>query len=394
MFEFKVKKKDSKSRARTGTLKTPHGLIQTPIFMPVGTLGTVKTLSPDELTTLGAQIILANTYHLYLRPGHKVIKKLGGLHKWTGFNCPILTDSGGFQVFSLAQEKGYVAGKQTKTRIKLSEDGVEFQSHIDGSRHFLTPEKVMQIQGDLGADIIMAFDECAPGQSSKTYAKEAMQRTHQWAARCKNEYGKIQKSGEKSGQKKQALFPIVQGVTYKDLRIESAKFMADLDLPGIGIGGLSVGEGKEKMYETLEFTEPHLPEGKPRYLMGVGTPEDLLECIERGMDMFDCVLATRLARHGTFWSKEGRHSIRRETYKADPRPMCKDCRCYACQNFSRSYLRHLVTENEVLGIRLLTIHNINFLLNLMREIREAIEKGTFAAFKKKFLEKYEHRQGS
>lgn len=389
MFEFKIIKKDKGSRARTGIFKTPHGEIKTPVFMPVGTLGTVKTLSPDELKTLGTEIILANTYHLYLRPGHKIIKSLGGLHKWTGYNGPILTDSGGFQIFSLAKEKGFIAGKKIKTRVKLHKNGVEFKSHIDGSTHFLTPEKVMQIQSDLGADIIMALDECAEGSSKKPYAKEAMERTHEWALRCKKEHEKLQKHGAK----KQALFPIVQGVTYKDLRIKSAKFMAKLDLPGIAIGGLSVGEKRGKMYETLETIEPYLPEQKPRYLMGVGTPEDLLECIERGMDMFDCVLATRLARHGTFWSEKGRHSIKLQKYKKDPKPLCKDCKCYTCQKFSKSYIRHLVTENEVLGIRLLTIHNIHFLLNLVRQIRENIEKGTFSQFKRKFLKKYVHRQG-
>jgi queuine tRNA-ribosyltransferase len=389
MFEFKINKKDPSSKARTGVFATPHGKIQTPIFMPVGTLGTVKSMTPDELTDLGSQIILANTYHLYLRPGHELIKKMGGLHKWTCFEGPILTDSGGFQVFSLAQEKGHIDGKQKKARIKITEDGVEFQSHLDGSKHFFTPEKAIQIQSDLGADIIMAFDECAPGDSTKAYAKEAMQRTHAWAKRCKKEHEKLQKKAKH----KQALFPIVQGVTFKDLREESAKFMADLDLPGVAIGGLSVGEKKEEMYETIENVEPHLPENKPRYLMGVGTPEDLLEAVERGMDMFDCVLATRLARHGTYWDETGRHCIKKEKFKADSSPLCKKCDCYACSKFSKSYIRHLIAENEILGIRLLTIHNINFLLNLMQKIREEIGKGSFTAFKKDFLRKYKHRQG-
>ncbi|MBU1992134.1 MAG: tRNA guanosine(34) transglycosylase Tgt [Patescibacteria group bacterium] len=383
MFEFRLKKEDTKSCARTGVFKTPHGNIKTPAFMPVGTLGTVKTLSPKELKELGADIILANTYHLYLRPGEKIIKKLGGLHKWTGWNGPILTDSGGFQVFSLGQEKGYVDGKKTKISVKIKDNGVEFRSHIDGKKHFLTPEKAIEIQNDLGADIIMAFDECAPGNSSRKYAKEAMDRTHDWAVRCKKTHK----------NKNQALFPIVQGVTYKDLRIESAKFMAELDLPGIAIGGLSVGERKKKMYETIEIVESHLPKNRPRYLMGVGTPEDLLECIERGMDMFDCVLPTRIARHGTFWSEKGRHSITNQKYKADSKPLCKGCECYCCQNFTRSYIKHLVTEKEVLGIRLLTIHNIHFLLNLMRQIRESIDDSKFSQFKRKFLKQYGHRQG-
>lgn len=365
MFQFKLKNKDG--HARTGIFSTPHGDIETPTFMPVGTLGAVRTLSPDELHKLETQIILSNTYHLYLRPGDELIKKMGGLHKWTGWNGPILTDSGGYQVFSL--------------KAKISDEGVEFQSHLDGSKHFFTPEKAIKIQENLGADIIMAFDECAPADSSKTYASEAMRRTHAWALRCKKAHI----------LKNQAMFPIVQGVTYKELRVDSAKFMADLDLPGIAIGGLSVGEGKKLMYETLETVEPHLPLKKPRYLMGVGTPEDLLECVERGMDMFDCVLATRLARHGTFWDNYGRHKI--SQFKEDQSPPCEDCECYACQNFSKSYISHLVTEKEVLGIRLLTIHNIHFLLKLMRRIQKNINEGTFTQFKKSFLKKYAHRQG-
>lgn len=334
--------------------------------MPVGTKATVKSVTPHQLEDIGAQIMLANTYHLMLRPGEKLVKKMGGLHKWTNWNKPIITDSGGFQVFSL------------KDRVKITNNGVEFQSHLDGTKHFLTPEKAIKIQEDLGADIIMAFDECAPGKSTKKYAKEAMERTHAWAVRCKKAHKR----------KDQALFPIIQGVTYDDLRIESAKFMADLDLPGIAIGGLSVGEGKEQTYHTLDVLEPHLPEDKPRYLMGVGTPEDLLEAVDRGIDMFDCVLPTRLGRHGTFWNHTGRHNVTNKKFTQDSGPLDKKCRCYTCKNHSASYIKHLVTEKEILGMHLMTIHNLSFILNLMQEIRDNINKGTFERFKKEFLKGY------
>ncbi|MBU1019417.1 MAG: tRNA guanosine(34) transglycosylase Tgt [Patescibacteria group bacterium] len=364
MFEFKIK--NIQGLARTGTLETPHGEIQTPVFMPVGTKANVKTVTGSQLEDLGAQIMLANTYHLFLRPGEKLIKKMGGLHKWSNWNKPILTDSGGFQVFSL------------KKFNKITDEGVEFRSYLDGTKHFLTPEKAIKIQEDLGADIIMAFDECAPGKSSKRYAKDAMKRTHEWAVRCKKAHTK----------KDQALFPIIQGVTYDDLRIESAKFISDLDLPGVAIGGLSVGESKEQMYHTLEIVEPHLPKEKPRYLMGVGTPEDLLEAVSRGIDMFDCVLPTRLGRHGAFWNHTGRHTITNKKFAQDSQPLDKKCTCYTCKNHSASYLRHLIIEKELLGMHLMTIHNLSFILQLMKDIRESIDKGTFNRFKTQFFKNY------
>lgn len=382
MFSYKVSKKDKSSNARIGTFKTPHGEIKTPVFMPVGTLANVKTLTPEDLDKLNAQIILANTYHLYLRPGHKLIKKMGGLHKWMNYKKPILTDSGGFQVFSLSQKKGFSSSKHPyETKVKVDDKGVEFKSHLDGSRHFFTPEKVMQIEHDLGADIIMAFDECPPHDVSKQYAKESLERTHNWALKCKKEHEKLNKN-----QKiKQALFPIIQGGMFDDLRIESAKYISDLNLPGIAIGGLSVGENKDTMYHVIETLEPFLPQNKPRYLMGVGTPEDLIECVKRGIDMFDCVLPTRLARHGTYWDFEGRQNIKLSKYKTDDTPLSQKCTCYTCQNFSKSYLRHLIIENEILGMRLMTVHNLHFLLNLMEEIKGAIKEDKLERFATNFL---------
>jgi queuine tRNA-ribosyltransferase len=382
MFEFKILKNDPKTKARSGIFITPHGKIETPVFMPVGTLGTVKSLSPHEVEDLGAQIILANTYHLYLRPGHNLIKKMGGLHKWIKWDKPILTDSGGYQVFSLG------AGKKHNNKgsiVKIREDGVEFRSHLDGSKHFLTPEKVMEIEQALGADIIMAFDECAPHDSTKKYAREAMERTHAWLLRCKKTHAELQ---QKRGTPKQALFPIIQGVIYEDLRIESTKFCAGLDLPGIAIGGLSVGEERKDMYRMLETMHPHYPDKKPRYLMGVGTPRDLFEGVERGIDMFDCVHATRLARHANFYDDKGRQHIKNSKFKEDGSPLQKGCGCYSCVNFSKSYVRHLMMENEMLGARLLTIHNLHFLLDLMGKIRESINKGKFLDFKKNFFKKF------
>lgn len=367
-FTFKITSSDPHSAARTGVFSTPHGQIHTPVFMPVGTKATVKTLTPEHIKELGAEIILANTYHLCLKPGDKLIKKQGGLHKWMHWDKPILTDSGGFQVFSLQKLR------------KVYDEGVEFQSPIDGGKkHFFTPRNVMHIQANLGADIIMAFDECAPADSSKAYAREALARTHRWAVECK----KWQKN-----KQKQALFPIVQGVTYKDLRIESAKFMADLHLPGIAIGGLSVGESKQQMYETLEILEPHLPRKKPRYLMGVGSPEDLVQGVLRGIDMFDCVLPTRLARTGSAFLLSGRVDLGNARFRNSNKPLQPGCQCYCCRNFSQSYLHHLVKEKEILGLTLLTIHNIHFLLELMRIMRTEIAAGTLTKFAKNFLRRY------
>lgn len=384
MFEFKIKKKAKNSLARSGLFKTPHGNIPTPVFMPVGTKGSVKTLSNEDLKKLGTEIILANTYHLYLRPGEKTVKKMGGLHKWINTKMPILTDSGGFQVFSLGLEKGHNHNKEFKTTVKIDDNGVMFTSYLDGSKHYFTPEKAMQIQHDLGADIIMAFDECAPANSTKAYFKSAMEKTHNWLVRCKKTHEKF----SKKSKQEQALFGIVQGGLHKDLRQQSAKFINAQNLPGNAIGGLSVGESKKQMLEMIEITVPHLDENKPRYLMGVGTPEDLLECIDRGIDMFDCVHPTRMSRHGAFWTENGRFAIKNETFKIDKNPLQKNCLCECCKTYSRSYLRHLFIENEILSLRLLTIHNLHFLLNLMTQIRENIEKGTFTKFKNDFLRRF------
>ncbi len=384
MFEFKIQHRDAKTAARTGVFTTPHGDIHTPVFMPVGTLGTVKTLSPDEVKAAGAEIILANTYHLYLRPGHETIAKMGGLHEWTSWDRPILTDSGGYQVFSLGmkQKSDTVERKNQRNIVKIFEDGVEFRSHLDGSKHFLTPKKVIEIQHALGADIIMAFDECAPHDVSHSYAKEAMLRTHRWALECKKTLRELQKNA--SQKNRQALFPIIQGTIYEDLRMESAKFCAELDLPGIAIGGLSVGEERAMLYHILKVIQPFLPKNKPRYLMGVGTPRDIFEAVERGIDMFDCCHITRMSRHGSFYNQHGHQHIKNAEYKADKTPLEKGCQCYSCNNFSKSYIRHLIMENETLGARLLTIHNLRFLLDLMGKIRESINNGTFLSLKKKY----------
>jgi len=386
MFEFDTINSDKKTSARTGKFFTPHGVIQTPVFMPVGTKASVKTLDNKDLEEIDAEIILANTYHLHLRPGEKLISEMGGLHKWINWNRPMLTDSGGFQVFSLAEDnkKQKIDDNKIKTKVVISDDGVEFKSHLDGSTHYLTPETAIEIEHKLGADIIMAFDECANANSSKEYFTEAMIRTHNWAERCKAEHEKLNKNQDI----KQALFPIVQGGIYKDLRIESAKFIDNLDMPGNAIGGLSVGESKEIMYEMLETTDKILSKNKPRYLMGVGTPEDILESVERGVDMMDCVHSTRMSRHGAFWTLEGRFNIKNEQFKKDQNPLLEDCNCYACKTYSRSYLRHLIIEKEILGLRMLSLHNTNFLLNLMSKIRSAINENKFQTFKKDFLKRF------
>lgn len=383
MFEYKILHKDTKTNARTGILTTPHGAIETPIFMPVGTLGSVKGLSPDELERVHAQIILANTYHLYLRPGHKLIRQMGGLHKWINWKHPILTDSGGFQVFSLG------AGSKTgNSKVKISEDGVEFKSHLDGSIHYLTPEKIVEIEQDLSPDIMMVLDECAPHDSSKKYAQEALERTHRWAKRCLTRHQQLEAEKNPSDRDPQALFPIIQGTMFDDLRIESTKFISSLDTPGFAIGGLSVGEDREIMYHILDVMQPHYPDHKPRYLMGVGAPIDLLNAIERGVDMFDCVHATRVARHGCFYNNEGRHHISNQKFFNDPLPLDPENPESPITNFSRSYIRHLVQENEILGIRLLSLNNLYFLLQLMQKAREAIKAGQYLEFKTTFLQKF------
>jgi queuine tRNA-ribosyltransferase len=366
-IRYELIKEDKKTGARLGRVHTPHGIIDTPTFMPVGTQATVKAMSPDELKEIGAQIILSNTYHLYIRPGHKLVEKAGGLHGFMNWDRPILTDSGGFQVFSLNELR------------KISEEGVVFKSHLDGSKHLFTPEKVMEIETSLGADIIMAFDECAPYPCDHEYAKKSMERTIRWLKRCKEAHHNIEK---------QSLFGIVQGSTFKDLRIESAKRSVEEDLPGYSIGGLSVGEPKELMNEVLEYTVPELPKDKPRYLMGVGSPDCLLDGSIRGIDMFDCVLPTRIARNGTVMTSNGKLVVRNAEHSEDFRPLDEECDCYACRNFSRAYIRHLIKAGEILGGRLTTIHNLRFLQNLMAKIRKAIEADNLTEFRNEFFEKY------
>lgn len=362
---FDLLGQDSTTCARVGVLHTPHGDVPTPVFCPVGTQATVKTLSPRELDELGAHMILANTYHLYLRPGAGVIARLGGLHRFMGWERAILTDSGGFQVFSLQALR------------KVDDEGVTFRSHIDGSEHRFTPELVVEIQEQLGSDIAMVLDECT-GPFDRDDNLAAIRRTHLWAERCLRAHAR----------KDQALFGIVQGGIFEDLRAESARVLTSMGFPGYAIGGLSVGESKEDMLRILEHTAPLLPAEKPRYLMGVGSPEDLLEGVARGIDLFDCVLPTRLARNGTVFTPEGRLNLRNAAYSEDPRPIQEGCTCYACQNFSRAYLRHLVMSEEILGLRLNTIHNVHFLLALMRDIRQAVLEGRFPAFKEAFLARY------
>ena len=386
MFEFQVTAKDKQTNARRGIFKTPHGEIETPIFMPVGTLGSVKGVSPDELNKIHAQIILANTYHLYLRPGHKLIREMGGLHKWINWDKPILTDSGGFQIFSLGE-----GCKKGVNKVKISEDGVEFKSHIDGSKHYLTPEKVIEIEHDLGADIIMALDECAPHSSDKKYAEEALQRTHNWAQKCLQKHQELEAQKDPIEKPAQALFPIIQGTVFDDLRIESTQFISSLNTPGIAIGGLSVGEERPVMNHILETIHPYYPENKPRYLMGVGTPHDLLNSIERGIDMFDCVHATRIARHGCFYNFDGRHHITNEKFLKDQLPLDPESPDNPTANFSRSYIRHLVKENEMLGIRLLSLNNLYFLLQLMHQAREAISAGQYLEFKNNFFARFQDK---
>lgn len=364
---FDLLKTDERTGARRGVVHTPHGDIQTPIFMPVGTQATVKATTPRELEEAGAQIILSNTYHLHVRPGEGLVKEAGGLHRFMSWNHPILTDSGGFQVFSLSGLR------------KIKEEGVAFQSHLDGSRLFISPEVSMQIQQDLGADIAMCFDVCSPYPCDHETAEAAMHRTHRWAQRCKDFHTR----------EDQALFGIVQGAFYKDLRIESTKVLADMDFPGYGIGGLSVGEPKPIMYEMLEELMPYMPGQKPRYLMGVGSPDCLVEGVLRGVDMFDCVLATRIARNGTVFTDKGRLVIRNAQYAHDFGPLEEGCDCYACRNFSRAYIRHLIKAGEITGGRLATIHNLRYLLRLMERIRKAIEEDRFEQFHCDFFANYD-----
>ena len=365
MVTYELLHVDKSTGARRGVIHTPHGDIQTPIFMPVGTQATVKAMLPESLKENGAQIILGNTYHLYFRPGSKLVREAGGLHKFMNWDRPILTDSGGFQVFSLADLRN------------IKEEGVDFKSELDGSKHFFSPEKVMEIEEDLGADIIMCFDECCPYPSDYEYTKKSMERTTRWAKRCKD-----------SHKTDQALFGIIQGGFYKDLRTESAKQLIDLDFPGYAIGGISVGEPKDKFLEMLYHTTPLMPENKPRYLMGVGTPDYLLEASMAGIDMCDCVLPTRLARNGTALTSHGKVVIRNATYERDWGALDDECDCYTCKNYTRAYLRHLVKCKEIEAAMLLSIHNIHFLTNLMERVRIEIENDNLKNFVQEFYKKY------
>ena len=367
-LNFELKKVDKKTGARLGVLHLPHGDVETPVFMPVGTQATVKSMTPEELKNdVKAHIILSNTYHLYLRPGHELIKKAGGLHKFMNWDRNILTDSGGFQVFSLGDLR------------KISEDGVEFRSHIDGSKHFISPEKDMEIQNALGSDIIMAFDECAPYGATYDYVKKSMERTTRWAKRCKDAH---------KNTEKQALFGIVQGGFYKDLRKKSAEDLIKLDFPGYAVGGISVGEPKDEFLDILRYVTPLLPENKPRYLMGVGTPDYLIEAVFAGIDMCDCVLPTRMARNGSALTHKGKVNMLNACHTEDFSPLDSECDCYTCKNYTRSYIRHLFKAGEILGARLLSIHNLRFLVNLMENVRQAIKDEYLEEFRDEFYTKY------
>ena len=356
------------TRGRLGTIHTAHGDVPTPCFAPVGTQATVKTLSPEEVRELGADMVLCNAYHLYLRPGVDVVQKLGGLHGFMNWPGPILTDSGGFQIFSLAHLR------------QIDDDGATFRSHIDGSTHRFTPESATAIQEQLGADIIMAFDEChEPGD--RAYAEQALRRTQEWGERCLT----ARTRGD------QLLYGIVQGGLFEDLREQSAKGLVGLGFEGYAIGGLSVGESKEDMHRILEAAEAHLPEDRPRYLMGVGSPEDVVECVHRGVDLFDCVLPTRIARNGSLMTRTGRLNIRNARFADDPRPVEEDCTCYTCRHYSRAYLRHLIRADEIFGYRLTTIHNLHALVSLVADVRQRLADGTFAEFRQQFLAAFEPR---
>jgi queuine tRNA-ribosyltransferase len=387
----------SADAARAGVFMTPHGRVDTPAFMAVGTLATVKALDPMELEAIGCQMILANTYHLHLRPGDEIVRSLGGVHRFMGWHGPMLTDSGGFQVFSLESLR------------TVSEDGVEFRSHIDGSRHRFTPESVMQIERNLGADVIMQFDHVIPGQSVEVEARDASERSVRWLVRCKTEFDRIAQREPGTGNREQrlfggtvprspfpvpaqALFPIVQGGIHATLRREASRaIQSEGDWLGYGIGGLSVGESKPDMYAMLDVVNEELPLARPRYLMGVGFPEDLVESVRRGVDMFDCVAPTRMGRNGTAFTTDGRINVRRAELKADPRPLDETCDCSTCKRFSRAYIRHLFVAEEILGLRLVSLHNVHFLVALMRRARAAIIDGTFDAWSRDWLARYHSR---
>ena len=385
-FSFRIE--STAGAARAGIFSTPHGPVETPAFMPVGTLATVKALDPEDLVRMGASMILSNAYHLHLRPGDDVVREMGGLHRFMQWDGPILTDSGGFQVFSLE-------GLRT-----IDEGGVEFQSHIDGSRRFFTPEIVMQIERNLGADVIMQFDHVIPGQSDEATARDASERSIRWLARCLSEVQRLETTQpledppreELPGdnpRNRQALFPIVQGGIHAHLRREAAEAIRSMhDWAGFGVGGLSVGEAKDAMYEMIEVVDDALPKTHPRYLMGVGFPEDLIEAIRRGVDLFDCVAPTRMGRNGAVFTRDGRLNIKRTEFRTDPKPLDPDCDCAACTRFSRAYLRHLFVSDEILGLRLLSLHNVHFLLSLARSARQSIQRGDLEQWSREWLARY------
>jgi len=367
---FTITHRCNKTKARVGLIETPHGTVETPEFMPVGTQATVKALSNEEVQYCGAQIVLGNTYHLYLRPGMEVIKNAGGLHRFMSWDKPILTDSGGFQIFSLA------------TLMKVSQDGVEFNSHVDGSKHFLTPEDVITLQNELGSDIMMPLDECLHYPCPRDKAEQSLKITNRWARRSKEKLGELQDRNNKA-----LLFGIVQGSTYPDLRKKAVEELVDIGFDGYSIGGLSVGEPKDLMYEMMSSSIKYLPEDRPRYTMGVGMPEDFFNAIEEGVDMFDCVVPTRNGRNGAAYTNEGRVIIRNGEFSKDLRPLSETCECIVCENYTRSYIRHLFNTEEILGLRLTSLHNLYFYVNLLKRIRHAIKEGSFAEFKKGFLGK-------
>lgn len=367
---FQLLKQDSKTKARLGILKTAHGIAESPLFMPVGTTGAVKTLSFDELKAFDAQIVLSNTYHLFLRPGLEIIEAAGGLHRFIGWQGPILTDSGGFQIFSLAKFR------------RLTDDGVEFRSHIDGSLQFLSPEEVIRIQRILGTDIMMALDECAPYPCGRAEAEKSVERTALWAQRCKNYFRETERDA------KQFLFGIIQGATYEDLRRQSANNILDIGFDGYAIGGVSVGETVEEMFEAVQGVEPLLPEDRPRYLMGVGYPDQIVRAAGEGIDMFDTCIPTRFGRNGSAFTSDGRLVVRNGEYAKDFRPIDEECACLVCRNYSRSYIRHLVNMNEILGLKLISYHNVYFYVHLMLRIRQSIKENRFAEFRNEFLERY------
>ncbi|MFP5106465.1 tRNA guanosine(34) transglycosylase Tgt [Neobacillus sp. C211] len=366
-IRYELIKTCKQTGARLGRVHTPHGSFDTPAFMPVGTLATVKTMSPEDLKEMGAGIILSNTYHLWLRPGHEIIREAGGLHKFMNWDRAILTDSGGFQVFSLSEFR------------KIEEEGVHFRNHMSGEKLFLSPEKAMEIQNALGSDIMMAFDECPPFPATYEYMQKSVERTSRWAERCLNAHGRPNDQG---------LFGIVQGGEYEELRKQSAKDLVSLDFPGYAVGGLSVGEPKDIMNRMLEHTTPLLPTNKPRYLMGVGSPDSLIDGSIRGIDMFDCVLPTRIARNGTLMTSTGRLVVKNAQFTRDFGPLDENCDCYTCRNYSRAYIRHLIKCDETFGIRLTSYHNLYFLLRLMEKVRQAIMEDRLGDFREEFFEQY------